>query len=44
MLEEIVRHETSSAPLKLDLLVTRWLMEHILQEDIKYARFVLAKE
>lgn len=43
LLDEIASHKTSSTPLKLNLLVTIWLMEHILQEDIKYARFILSK-
>lgn len=43
LLDEIAQHKTSSTPLKLNLLVTIWLMEHILQEDRNYAHFILAK-
>ena len=41
LLEELRSHKASRAPLKLNLLVTIWLLEHILQEDGKYARFIL---
>lgn len=43
--EEIRSHanNTHSTPLKLNLLATIWLMEHITQEDRKYAKFILAQ-
>lgn len=43
LLGEIQAHQTGSTPLKLNLFVTIWLLEHILQEDDRYARFVLGK-
>lgn len=43
LLGEIHAHRTCSTPLKLNLFVTIWLLEHILQEDDRYARFVLGK-
>jgi len=43
MRAEITRHETMSTPLKLNLMANVWLLEHILQEDADYARFILAK-
>lgn len=43
--DEIHSHEKEahSTPLKLNLLATIWLMEHIIQEDKKYATFILAQ-
>jgi hemerythrin len=43
LLDEVHAHSTNRTPLKLNLLVTIWLMEHILQEDDKFARFILGK-
>jgi len=43
LLEDLRSRKGSRAPLKLNLLVTIWLLEHILQEDGKYARFVVGK-
>ena len=43
LLEEIQAHKTTVTPLKLNLFLTIWLMEHIKQEDEKYARFILGK-
>jgi hemerythrin len=43
LLEDLRSHKGSRAPLKLNLLVTIWLLEHILQEDGKYARFVAGR-
>lgn len=43
LLDEIRLHKTNTTPLKLNLFVTIWLMEHIMQEDDKYARFILGK-
>jgi len=43
LLEEIRAHATNSSPLKLNLFITIWLLEHIMQEDDKYARFILGK-
>jgi hemerythrin len=40
---EIVMHTSERVPLKLNLLITIWLMEHITQEDAKYASFILKK-
>ena len=41
--DEISAHKTKVTPLKLNLLITIWLMGHITQEDDKYARFILGK-
>jgi len=41
--DEINAHKTNVTPLKLNLFITVWLMEHITQEDDKYARFILGK-
>lgn len=41
--EEIEAHTTDRVPLKLNLLITIWLLEHITQEDAKYADFILKK-
>jgi hemerythrin len=43
LLDEIRAHASNSTPLKLNLFVTVWLMEHIMGEDDKYARFILGK-
>jgi hemerythrin-like metal-binding protein len=43
LLDEIRAHATSGTPLKLNLFVTVWLLEHIMGEDDKYARFILGK-
>lgn len=43
LLDEIRGHKTGSTPLKLNLFVTVWLLEHILTEDKRYARFILEK-
>lgn len=43
LLDEVHSHSKNRTPLKLNLLVTIWLIEHILQEDDKYARFILNK-
>ena len=42
--DEIHTHKTNATPLKLNLFVTIWLMEHIMTEDGKYARFILGKK
>lgn len=44
LLREISAHETNTTPLKLNLFVTIWMMEHIMKEDDKYARFILGKK
>lgn len=41
---EIVAHTSERVPLKLNLLITIWLMEHITKEDAKYASFILKKK
>lgn len=41
--DEIRAHKTNTTPLKLNLFVTIWLMEHIMHEDDKYASFILGK-
>jgi hemerythrin len=38
--DEIRQKRTHSTPLKLNLFVTIWLMEHIMTEDAKYARYL----
>ena len=43
LLDEIRAHGIARTPLKLNLLVTIWLLEHILDEDDDYARFILGK-
>lgn len=43
LLDEITQHKTKATPLKLNLFITIWLMEHIMKEDDKYARFILGK-
>ncbi len=43
LLDEVRTHKTGKIPLKLNLLATIWLLEHIMQEDDKYARFILGK-
>lgn len=43
LLAELLAHTTRTTPLKLNLLATIWLMEHIVQADREYARFILAK-
>ena len=40
--EEISQHKTDTTPLKLNLLVTVWLLEHIMAEDRKYAQHIIA--
>jgi len=44
LLAEIRAHETNTTPLKLNMFITIWLMEHIMKEDDKYARFILGKK
>ena len=44
LLDEIRAHKTNATPLKLNIFVTIWLMEHIMTEDDKYARFILGKK
>jgi hemerythrin len=44
LLDEIRAHKSGTTPLKLNLFVTVWLLEHILSEDKKYARFILGKQ
>lgn len=39
--DEIHAHRQHLTPLKLNLLATIWLMEHIDTEDRQYARFIL---
>lgn len=36
-------NEKPTAPLKLNLFITIWMMEHIMQEDKKYALFILGQ-
>ncbi len=43
LLDETRAHKTSGTPLKLNLFVTVWLLEHIMGEDDKYARYILGK-
>jgi hemerythrin len=43
LLDEIRAHASSRTPLKLNLFATIWLLEHIMGEDDKYARFILGK-
>ena len=43
LLDQINEHASSSTPLKLNLFLTVWLLEHIMQDDDKYAQFILGK-
>ena len=43
LLHEISAPKAATAPLKLELFATDWLLEHIMQEDARYARFILGK-
>lgn len=43
LLGEVRARATSATPLKLNLFVTIWLLEHIMGEDDKYARFILGR-
>ena len=43
LLDEIHAHKTGKSSLKLNLFATIWLLEHIMQDDEKYARFILGK-
>lgn len=43
LFDEIRAHKTRTTPLKFNLLITIWLMEHIMSEDRDYARFLRAK-
>ena len=43
LLDHAHAHATGGTPLKLNLFATVWLLEHIMQEDDKYARFILGK-
>lgn len=43
LLDEIRSCKSNRTPLKLNLFVTVWLFEHIMQEDNQYARFILGK-
>ncbi len=43
LLEELRAHKTNTTPLKLNLMITIWLMEHIMGEDDRYARFILKR-
>lgn len=40
LLDEIHVHKTNTTPLKLNLFITVWLMEHIMTDDYKYANFI----
>ena len=42
--KEIAEHSSESTPLKLNLFVTVWFLEHIMTEDWKYSRFILEKQ
>jgi len=43
LIKEIAEHRSGTPPLKLNLFVTVWLLEHIMTEDWKYARFIIAQ-
>jgi hemerythrin-like metal-binding protein len=43
LLDEIRALRSRNTPIKLKLFVTVWLLEHLVHEDGKYARFVLDK-
>lgn len=43
LLKEIREHSSSNTPLKLNLFISIWLLEHIMQDDGKYARFIHAQ-
>ena len=44
LLDEIAEHRVGSTPLKLNLFVTVWLLEHIMTDDWKYSRYILEKK
>lgn len=44
LLEEIVAHTTRTTPLKLNLFVTVWLMEHIMEHDLAFARHLRSQK
>ncbi|HLA34541.1 MAG TPA: bacteriohemerythrin [Rhodocyclaceae bacterium] len=41
--DEVHASATTTTPMKLNLFLTVWLLEHIKQDDAKYARFILGK-
>lgn len=41
---EIHESRASRTPLKLNLLVTIWLLEHIMKDDVVYAQFIKKKQ
>jgi len=43
LLRELAEHRDATTPLKLNLFVTVWLLEHIMTDDWKYASFVIAQ-
>jgi hemerythrin len=43
LLAEIQSPAKDRAPLKLNLFINIWMLDHILKEDAKYARFVLQR-
>lgn len=43
LLQEVRQHQGNNTPLKVSLLVTIWLLEHILKDDKGYALHVLKR-
>lgn len=43
MLDELRKHKSTLTPLKLNLLCTIWLCEHISKEDLKFSQFMTGK-
>jgi len=40
-IKEVAAYRSGTAPLKLNLFVTVWLLEHIMTDDWKYSRFII---
>lgn len=43
LIKELAGHSNGTAPLKLNLFVTVWLLEHIMTDDWKYSDFIIAE-
>lgn len=41
--DELGAHQICSTPLKLNLMVNIWLMEHIMQDDLAYAKHIRSR-
>ena len=43
LIRELAEHRDATTPLRLNLFVTVWLLEHIMTDDWKYASFIIAQ-